>query len=76
MRYAVVLEPDEDSFQVIVPAFPEIHTFGESIEDALAMARDAIELSIAVRRDENTEIPPPDADAARLESVAVNPHAA
>ena len=40
------------------------------------MARDAIELSIAVRRDENTEIPPPDADAARLESVAVNPHAA
>jgi hypothetical protein len=36
-RYAVVLEPDEDAFQVIVPAFPEIHTFGETVEDALAM---------------------------------------
>jgi predicted RNase H-like HicB family nuclease len=75
-RYAVVLEPDEDAFQVIVPAFPEIHTFGETVEDALAMARDAIELSIAVRRDEGTEIPLPDAGEARLETVAVNPHAA
>jgi predicted RNase H-like HicB family nuclease len=50
-RYAVALEPDEGAFQVIVPAFPEIHTFGETVEDALAMARDAIELSLAVRRD-------------------------
>ncbi|MGB6521273.1 MAG: type II toxin-antitoxin system HicB family antitoxin [Candidatus Cybelea sp.] len=75
LRYAVVLEPDEDDFQVIVPAFPEIHTFGETVED-VAMARDAIELSIAVRRDEGTEIPPPDAGEARLETVAVNPHAA
>jgi predicted RNase H-like HicB family nuclease len=61
MRYAVVLEPDDDAFQVIVPAFPEIHTFGESVEAALAMARDAIELSIAARRDERAEIPSPDA---------------
>jgi predicted RNase H-like HicB family nuclease len=76
LRYAVVLEPDEDTFKVMVPAFPEIHTFGESVEDALSMARDAIELSIAVRRDEGAEIPAPDADAARLETVVVNPHAA
>lgn len=76
IRYAVVLEPDDDAFQVIVPAFPEIHTFGETVEAALAMARDAIELSIAVRRDEGTEIPHPDAGEARLETVAVNPHAA
>lgn len=76
LRYAVVLEPDEDAFQVIVPAFPEIHTFGETLEDALAVARDAIELSIAARRDEGTEIPPPDAGEARLVTVAVNAHAA
>jgi len=30
MRYAVVLEPDNGAFSVIVPAFPEIHTFGSS----------------------------------------------
>lgn len=76
LRYAVVLEPDEDAFQVIVPAFPEIHTFGETVDDALVMARDAIELSIAVRREEGSEIPPPDAGEVRLETVAVNPYAA
>ncbi len=75
-RYAVILEPDEDAFQVIVPAFPEIHTFGESVQDALEMARDAIELSITCRLDEGVDVPPPDADTARLESVAVRPPAA
>jgi len=72
MRYAVVLEPDNGAFSVIVPAFPEIHTFGSSAEEALDMARDAIELSIAVRRDAGEEIPPPDASAARLVAVSVN----
>lgn len=72
MRYAVVLEPDSGAFSVIVPAFPEIHTFGSSVEEALEMARDAIELSIAVRRDAGEDIPPPDAAAARLVSVTVN----
>lgn len=76
LRYAVVLEPDRDAFQVIVPAFPEIHTFGETVDEALSMARDAIEPSISVRRDEGAEIPSPDAGVARLETVAVNPHAA
>ncbi len=72
VRYAVVLEPDAGAFSVIVPAFPEIHTFGSTAEEALVMARDAIELSIAVRRDAGQEIPPPDAAAARLESVSVH----
>ncbi len=71
LRYAVILEPDEDALQVIVPAFPEIHTFGENVQHALEMARDAIELSIAARRNEGMEIPRPDADGTRLEVVAV-----
>ena len=28
LRYAVILEPDNGAFSVIVPAFPEVHTFG------------------------------------------------
>ena len=76
LHYAVVLEPDDGAFQVIVPAFPEIHTFAETVDEALASARDAIQLSIAVRRDEGAEIPAPDAGNTRLETVAVNPHAA
>ncbi len=71
LRYAVLLEPDEDVFRVIVPAFPEIHTFGESVEDALEMARDAIGLSIEYRRDAGMDIPKQDAGDARLEAVVV-----
>lgn len=76
LRYAVILEPDEQDLQVIVPAFPEIHTFGRSVGEALGMARDAIELSIAHRREEGLEVPKPDADQARLESVAIDSSAA
>jgi predicted RNase H-like HicB family nuclease len=72
LAYAVILEPEaEGGFSVSVPAFPEIHTQGEDVEDALAMARDAIQLSLAVRRDEGDEIPVSDADAVRIERVVI-----
>jgi antitoxin HicB len=80
LRYAVVLEPcaasEGGGFTVTVPALPEIVTQGENVEDALAMARDAIELSLSVRRDERDEIPPSDAEYARLEIAAVSVPAA
>ncbi len=43
-RYAVVLTPDLESggFTVSVPSLPGCITHGESIDEALAMARDAI----------------------------------
>jgi predicted RNase H-like HicB family nuclease len=46
--YTVLLEPDPDSgtYTVTVPALPGVVTQGDSIEDALAMARDAIQLHI------------------------------
>jgi len=72
LEYAVILEPEaEGGFSVSVPAFPEIHTQGEDVEDALAMARDAIQLSLAVRRDEGDPVPAPDADAVRVERVTI-----
>ena len=46
--FAVVLEPeDEGGFTVRVPAFPEIVTYGQDEQEALAMAEDAIRLVIA-----------------------------
>jgi antitoxin HicB len=76
LRYAVVLEPyppsEGEGYTVTVPALPEIVTQGDTLEEALTMARDAIELSLAVRRDEGLEAPPSDADGARLEIVSVN----
>lgn len=76
LRYAVLLEPCPESegggYTVTVPALPEIVTEGDTAEKALLMARDAISLSLAARRDEGMEIPPSDADGARLEIVSVS----
>ena len=41
--YTVLFEPlEEGGYNVIVPAIPEICTFGESMEEAREMAKDAI----------------------------------
>jgi antitoxin HicB len=41
-QYKVFFEPQEGGYNVIVPAIPEICTFGETLEEAGAMAEDAI----------------------------------
>ena len=41
-QYTVFFEPQEGGFNIIVPAIPEICTFGETMEEARAMAEDAI----------------------------------
>lgn len=47
-RFSVVLEPDVNGgFTVLVPSLPGVVTQGETIEEALANARDAIALTIA-----------------------------
>ncbi len=71
LRYAVLLEPDDDLVRVVVPAFPEIQTYGTDRDDALRMAEDAIRLSVEYRRERGLEVPEPDADGARLEIVSV-----
>ena len=41
--YTTLFEPmPEGGFNVLVPAIPEICTYGETLEDAREMARDAI----------------------------------
>ena len=45
--FAVVLRPEpEGGFTVRVPALPEIVTYGANEAEALAMAKEAIELSL------------------------------
>ena len=42
-HYTVFFEPvPEGCFNVIIPAIPEICTFGETLDEARAMAQDAI----------------------------------
>lgn len=65
-RYTVVLEPsDEGGFVVSVPALPEAHTQGETVQEALANAREVIELCLASRKEHGEDIPPADADSER-----------
>jgi predicted RNase H-like HicB family nuclease len=46
--YTVVLDPDpEGGYSVSVPALPGCFTQGETLEEALLMAREAIELHLA-----------------------------
>ena len=49
-EYTVVLipEPEEGGYSVIVPALPGCVTQGDTIEEAIAMAQDAIAGWIAV----------------------------
>jgi antitoxin HicB len=56
--YTVILEPaEEGGFVVHVPALPEVVTEGDSEADALAMAKEAIELALEARIAEGEEIP-------------------
>lgn len=47
-RYTIILhpEPEEGGYSVTVPALPGCVTQGETIEEAIAMAKDAIALYI------------------------------
>ena len=68
--YSITLRPEpEGGFTVRVPALPEIVTYGENEEEALAMAKDAIELSLASRKERGEEIP--DSDTLVLHAVSV-----
>ncbi len=46
-RYTIILHPEEDGgFWVEVPSLRGCHTQGDTIEEAIAMAKDAIALYI------------------------------
>jgi antitoxin HicB len=58
LTYTVILEPmEEGGFLVRVPALPEVVTGGDDEEEALAMAKEAIELVLTSRRERGEDIP-------------------
>ena len=60
LSYPVALQPDNnDAFMVTAPDFPELATYGEDREEALARAVDALEAAIAARMYSRKDIPPP-----------------
>jgi len=74
--YTVELIPSEpDGYSVHVPALPGVVTSGGTVEEALAMAREAIGLHLEGLREDGVEFPiePP---ARRRERVRVPIHIA
>jgi antitoxin HicB len=57
-NYTVIFEPIKDGgYDVIVPAIPEICTFGETLEEAKQMAEDAIKCYLECALEEGELIP-------------------
>lgn len=56
--FSVLLQPEpEGGFTVLVPGLPEVVTYGTTEADALAMAKEAIELALEVREERGDDLP-------------------
>lgn len=56
--YTIVLEPmEEGGFLVRVPSLPEVVTAGDTVDEALVMAKEAIELVLESRLERGEDIP-------------------
>lgn len=67
--YTVVLipEPEEGGYSVVVPALPGLFTQGDTLEEALVNAREAIAFHLETLREEGEPIPTEDVRVERVE---------
>ena len=59
LAYPIALQDDDGTLLVTSPDFPELTTFGEDHEEAVARAVHALEEAIAARIHDRKEIPTP-----------------
>ncbi len=59
MKYTIVVEFSQDDkvYLVTVPAFPEVHTYGNTEDEAVANAKEAIELAVDMYQEANRSLP-------------------
>lgn len=57
--FGVLVTPEADDWVVSVRDLPEVVTSGSSLEEALALAADAIEVVVAGRMDDDAPLAPP-----------------
>ncbi len=60
--YPAVFTQDGDQILVSVPDLKGCHTFGENLQEAIEMARDAISMWLCMAEDRGEEIPTPSMD--------------
>jgi antitoxin HicB len=59
LLYPATIKRDGDSFTLVFPDIPGAHTNGDSREDALAHAPDALHAAISMLMEKNLDIPAP-----------------
>ncbi|WP_221058478.1 type II toxin-antitoxin system HicB family antitoxin [Methanoculleus chikugoensis] len=58
LNYQIFLRKErEGGYTVIVPSLPGCVTYGETVDEAIAMAREAVEIYIEELREKGEEIP-------------------
>jgi antitoxin HicB len=69
--FSVILEPQQDGgFTVLVPALPEVVTEGDTEQEALANAEEAIRAVLDYRRAHGLKIPPDASPEIRRVTIA------
>ena len=64
LAYPITLEEDDGAVLATSPDFPELTTFGDDQQEAVARAVQALEEAIAARIHDRKDIPPPSQGAA------------
>ena len=59
LAYPITLEDDDGTLLATSPDFPELTTFGDDRDEAIARAADALEEAIAARIHDRKDIPTP-----------------
>ena len=60
-KFTVFLLPDDDSYQVIFPHYPNCITAGDTVEEALSNAKEAIELLLEYEAEQGADPVPSNA---------------
>ncbi len=74
LTYRILLRKEpEGGYTVIVPALPGCVTYGETLENAIEMAKEAIDLYLESLRAHNEEIPTEDGTFEYTVTVSLPP---
>ena len=65
-KFTVFLLPDDDGYQVVFPHYPNCTTCGDTVEEALEMAKEAIELVLEVEAEQGADPIPPNAHVSHV----------
>ena len=65
LSYPIKLEEDDGTMMATSPDFPELTTFGDDRDEAIARAVGALEEAIAARIHDGRDVPPPSKGNAR-----------